>query len=70
MTELFYRMIEQSKIGAGITGSTFFGGMLLKMDPNIMQSVNDILQMIAFVVTIVVGILTIIGMLKKRKKEK
>lgn len=70
MHELFCNMIQQTKLGASITGSSFIAGLFLKVTPELMNEINDVLQMIAFLVTIMVGVLTMVGMKKKRDKNK
>lgn len=59
-------------IGLSVSGGSFFSGFYLSMglsiDIHIM--VNQILQTVAFAISIIVGILTIISWIKKNRKKK
>ena len=51
------------------TISSFLIGMIPQVDPAIQITVIFWFQVIAFTVSIIVGILTIIGFIRKMKKE-
>lgn len=60
---------ENPKSGAIGTISAFLIGMIPQVDPSIQATVIFWFQVIAFTVSIVVGIFTIIGYIRKFKKE-
>jgi len=62
-------IIDDPKQGACGTIGSFIVGMLPQIDPVLQNNIIFWLQVIAFTISIAVGILTIIGYIKKLRKR-
>ena len=72
LTALWTALLNKPAIGAKITGGTFGSGLLLRMGytPDLHHMINDYLQSAAFIMTLVVGFLTVLSWIKKNREKK
>lgn len=63
-------VLSQSTKGLTATTLSFFSGLFVRYNPELFDAINDVLQLIAFLVTICVGVFTLIGYAKKKNNKK
>lgn len=70
MLERIFDMLgNKPKLGTGIAGGTFASGNIIRWIPD-MSQINEVLQALAFLMTVLVALLTIISWFQKQRERK
>lgn len=70
MIERIFDMLgDKPRLGAGLTGGTFISGNLIRWIPD-MSQINEFLQALAFFMTVLVALCTIVSWFQKQRERK